>query len=162
MEWETPVLPNFSLAPFKEHCLQSCTLLTAACSITRYKTYRAHHFWNSPDCEELPWNVSTVNCLSIGKQLNPPHTVLVSELTRLQDLQPPSSVICHQKPGEMIWFSHWFVSSTASCLFHSWQGRSSLHPASFPLWQLEFSGIYFSFSKGRSNVLFFMDYKTLL
>lgn len=162
MEREMLVLPDFSLAPFKEPCLQSCNFLTAACSITRYKTYRAHHFWNSPDCEELPWNVSTVNCLSIGKQLNPPSTVLLFELTRLWSLQPQSSVICHQKPGEMLWFSYWFIFSTASRMFHSWQGRSSLHPASFPLWQLDFSGIYFSSPKERGNVLFFMDYKILL
>lgn len=84
MEWDMPVLPNFTLAPFREHRLQSCTFPTAACSITRYKMYRAHPFWNSPACQELPWNVSTVNWLSTGKQFNPPHTVLLSELTSLQ------------------------------------------------------------------------------
>lgn len=159
MEREMPALPHFSLAPFKELCLQSCSFLTAACSTTRYKTFRAHHFWNSPACEELPWNVSTVNCLSTGKQLNPPHTVLLFELTRLQNLQPQSSVLWHQKPGEMIWFSHWFVSSTVPCMFHACREIIS---ASFPVGQLEFSGIFYSFSKERSSVLFFMDYKTLL
>lgn len=131
MEREMPALPHFSLAPFKELCLQSCSFLTAACSTTRYKTFRAHHFWNSPACEELPWNVSTVNCLSTGKQLNPPHTVLLFELTRLQNRQPQNSVLWHQKPGEMIWISHWFVSFTAPCTFHSCRADHPciLHPS---------------------------------
>lgn len=119
MEREMPVLPDFSLAPFKEHCLQSCNFLAAACSITRYKTYRAHHFWNSPDYEELPWNVSTVNCLSTGKQLNPPNTVLLFELTRLRicSLRALLSVTRSQERGSHF-LTDLFPPQHLACFIH--------------------------------------------
>lgn len=164
MEREMPVLPNFSLAPFKEHCLQSCNFLAAACSITRYKTYRAHHFWNSPDCEELPWNVSTVNCLSTGKQLNPPNTVLLFELTRLRicSLRALLSVTRSQERG-----SH-FLTEKEICFLHSishvsfMAGQIISASCTLPFMAAAVLWIYFSFPKERSSVLFFMDYKILL
>lgn len=126
---EMPVLPNFILAPFKELCLQSCSFLTAACSVRSTKSTGLITFetaLTTRSCHEMSaqWIASPQE-----SYLNPPNVVLHFKLSKLQNCA--ASTLCYLSflAQEMFWFFHWFVPFLVSCKFLLWQVRSLLYPA---------------------------------